>query len=205
MQDQKPHRNIPQGAIIAVSALMLAVGAGTAFWAINTRQDPSPSPAPTAQASPDPGEQPVTPVQETVQVYWIRDTGSSFQLTPKPVAVQSGVQDESDRLATAFNHLLSEPDSPADTSAIPPGTQLRGVEVRNDGVYVNLSQEFTQGGGSASMSGRVWQVVYTATATAPNRPVWILVEGQPIEYLGGEGLTLDQPLTRASVERDFPI
>lgn len=205
MQEQKPNRSISQGAIVAISSLVLAAGVGTAWWTMNSRQAITPSATPSAQVSTDPGRNPTTPVEETVQVYWIRDTGNSFQLTPRPVALKSETKDPSDRLEVALNSLLSGSDNPAIISAIPPETKLRGVEVKNDGVYVNLSQEFTQGGGSASMSGRVWQVVYTATTLSPNTPVWILVEGKPIEYLGGEGLSLNQPLTRQSVEQDFPI
>jgi len=37
------------------------------------------------------------------------------------------------------------------------------VTIQNDGIHVDLSQEFTTGG-SASMSSRVAQVLYTATS-----------------------------------------
>jgi spore germination protein GerM len=70
---------------------------------------------------------------------------------------------------------------------------------------VDLSQEFTAGGGSASMTGRVAQILYTATSINPNTNVWIDVEGKRLEVLGGEGLVLDQPLTRQNFEKNFDL
>jgi len=77
------------------------------------------------------------------------------------------------------------------------------VTIQNDGIHVDLSQEFTTGGGSASMSSRVAQVLYTATSLQPNAKVWIDIEGKPLEVLGGEGLLLEQPLTRESFEKNL--
>jgi len=51
------------------------------------------------------------------------------------------------------------------------------------------------------MSSRVAQVLYTATSLQPNAKVWIDIEGKPLEVLGGEGLLLEQPLTRESFEK----
>jgi spore germination protein GerM len=72
-----------------------------------------------------------------------------------------------------------------------------------EGVKVDLSQEFTAGGGSSSMIARLGQIIYTASSVDPNQPVWLLVEGTPLTVLGGEGLMVEQPLTRAQYEADF--
>ncbi len=101
--------------------------------------------------------------------------------------------------------LLAGPSSKAETTTIPSGTKLQRIESRNDGIHVDLSSEFTKGGGSTSMTARVAQVLYTATTLNPDADVWLSVNGKPLEVLGGEGLMLDQPITRKSFERDFSL
>ena len=79
------------------------------------------------------------------------------------------------------------------------------MRVQPDGVYVDLSAEFEQGGGSAVMMGRLGQVVYTATSLEPSSAIWISVAGEPLEVLGGEGLIVDQPMTRELFDQNFPL
>jgi spore germination protein GerM len=129
----------------------------------------------------------------------LRERGPDVSLEAAPVPVKSSDKPEA-AIATALTTLLT---APADKSAttIPPGTQLRGITVKPEGIYVNLSKEFTAGGGSLSMYGRVGQVLYTATSLDPKAPVFLQVEGKPLETLGGEGLIIDQPLTRSLFEQ----
>jgi spore germination protein GerM len=111
----------------------------------------------------------------------------------------------SEILEGALKSLLTGPADPAFSTTIPKGTKLRNVSLEADGVHVDLSKEFTDGGGSASMTGRVAQVLYTASSLDPTAKVWIQVEGKPLEVLGGEGLMIDQPLTRENFEKNFDL
>jgi spore germination protein GerM len=80
-----------------------------------------------------------------------------------------------------------------------------GLKAENNDIHVNLSANFTTGGGSTSMMGRVGQVVYTATSLNPKAKVYIEVNGKLLEVLGGEGVELQQPLTRESFQKNYPL
>ncbi|MFQ3614190.1 MAG: GerMN domain-containing protein, partial [Cyanobacteriota bacterium] len=79
------------------------------------------------------------------------------------------------------------------------------VRIEGNDIFLNFSPEFTQGGGSTLMMGRITQVLYTATSQNPGARLWISVEGRALEVLGGEGLIIDQPLTRASFVPSFQL
>ena len=53
------------------------------------------------------------------------------------------------------------------------------------------------------MTGRLGQIVYTATTLNPNSKVWLSVAGKPLTVLGGEGLEIPQPITRSIFDREF--
>jgi spore germination protein GerM len=203
MKEQQNNR-ISSGAIAAISAVVVAVGAGVAFYSWSQ----SDNPAPPNQAISKPTLQP-TPTnsplaqEQTAQVYWLQDTGTKLELVPQPITVPSGEPNQA--LTVAFKTLLAGPTEGTGSSTIPQETQLLGVRVEDDGVHVNLSEGFTTGGGSSAMIGRVGQVVYTATTLDENAKVFIEVNGQPLEVLGGEGLELEQPLTRQSFNENFPL
>jgi spore germination protein GerM len=140
---------------------------------------------------------------QTVQVYWVKDAGDKFEGIPTKVALKEADKPDA-TLQAAFNSLLAGPTKDAKVSSeIPKGTKLRSLSVKNEGVYIDLSAEFTSGGGSSSMTGRLGQVIYTATSLKPDSKVWISVEGKPLELLGGEGLEVAQPSTRQTFDKNF--
>jgi spore germination protein GerM len=141
------------------------------------------------------------------QVYWLRSDRDRITLVAKSLPSDtdnSGLPQQV--LTIAIQKLLAAKPSDNLSSTIPNGTKLLGLQIRSDGVHVNLSPEFRSGGGSTSMIYRVAQVIYTASSLDPNQKVFISVGGQSIDDnhpLGGEGLTLRQPTTRAQFTTDF--
>ncbi len=139
------------------------------------------------------------------QTYWVKDEGNKIALVPAPVAGAASTQPPGDKAEAALKTLLSGPNSTGVTTTIPKETKLRSVTVKPDGIHVDLSKDFAEGGGSSSMKARVGQVLYTVTSEDPNAKVWFSVEGKPVQSLGGEGLDLAGPITRKNFERDFPL
>ncbi|MGH2413878.1 MAG: GerMN domain-containing protein [Brasilonema sp.] len=212
MKEQQGSNRISPGIIAAISAAVIAVAGSVAFFASksdkNISNNPPNNPTAPIQA---PGEaQPPKStnqlgIQQNAEVFWLQDTGSGFKLVPQTVQVKALGNSPNQVLEGAFQQLLAGPTENTESTTIPKGTKLLGVKAANDGIHVNLSEEFTSGGGSSSMMGRVGQVVYTATALDKNAKVYIEVNGKPLEVLGGEGLEVEQPLTRESFKKDYSL
>ncbi|MBG1240846.1 GerMN domain-containing protein [Nostoc sp. NZL] len=203
MKDQQGSNRISSGVIAAVSAAVVAVGGGVAWFTSQSSNTPTPS---------NPSGRIVQPAQpstrqpsneQTPNVYWLRPKDKSVVLVPQRLKVASIRPNQP--LESAFQSLLAGPTEGTDSTTIPKGTKLLGLKTENDEVHVNLSEDFTSGGGSTSMMGRVGQVVYTATTLNPKAKVYIDVNGKPLDVLGGEGVELQQPLTRESFQKNYPL
>ena len=89
-------------------------------------------------------------------------------------------------------------------SAVPSGTKLLGLTVRDGLATVDLSRRFQSGGGSASMNERLAQLVYTLTGVRGVHGVELRLQGRPVSVFSGEGLILHQPLTRSAFTEFLP-
>ena len=112
-------------------------------------------------------------------------------------------------LATAAVRALLMGPTPAErsaglSSAIPPGTTLRGVTISGGTATVDLTGAFSSGGGSLSMTARLAQVTYTLTQFPTVSGVVFRLDGSPVTVFGGEGIVLDHPATRSSFEGVTP-
>jgi Sporulation and spore germination/Immunoglobulin-like domain of bacterial spore germination len=90
------------------------------------------------------------------------------------------------------------------SSAIPDGTDLLGITIKNGIATVDLSTEFDSGGGSTSMQFRLAQVVYTLTQFSTVKSVVFQVEGETVTVFGGEGIVLDGPQARVDYYDQLP-
>ncbi|HUI72617.1 MAG TPA: GerMN domain-containing protein [Spirochaetia bacterium] len=82
---------------------------------------------------------------------------------------------------------------------IPSGTTLRGVTVRGDTAYVDFSESFRFNSlGIDGMKAQLRQVVYAATEFPTVKKVQFLIEGKRVDYLGTEGVSIKDPLSRSS-------
>ncbi|MBU7582188.1 MAG: GerMN domain-containing protein [Nostoc sp. TH1S01] len=202
----KTQRNYPvyREAIAGFALVTLAVGGGTAWWTWQINH-------PTTQVNNSSVIISSKSASEVVQIqpqtYWLKFDDNQIHLVPQLVEVKVGLTSE-EALKLAFTHLLKTPKTAELNTTIPAGTKLLDVRVNQTGIYVNLSPEFSQGGGSNSMTYRLAQVIYTATSIDPTAKVYVFVAGKPIDTdhpLGGEGLILRQPITRRQFLQDFSI
>jgi spore germination protein GerM len=150
-------------------------------------------------------ELPGSQAQVTIapQSYWLQTTGNRIELVAVAMPRPLGKSDVS-ALRDAIDYLLVTPYYGNLASTIPSGTRLLGLQMKPDGIHLDLSREFASGGGSTSMIYRVAQVIYTATSLDSKAKVYLSVEGKLLNQdhpLGGEGLILSQPLTRQQVRK----
>jgi spore germination protein GerM len=142
------------------------------------------------------------PPQETmkVRVYYSRDEKMSAhaRVLPKTDAVG----------AAAMKALLEGPTSEEKeagvVSNIPEGTTFLGLTIDDGIATVDLSKEYESGGGSLSMAMRLAEVVFTLTQFSTVQGVNFMLDGEPVEVFGGEGIILDHPVDRTDYEELSP-
>lgn len=212
---QEPSQK-PWGLILGTVVVASLMGGGLAWMMsqpanqtpiVSDTETPQPTPTertptPTLTPSPD-ATSPATPQDDQAAVYWLKGNSPQTELVAKAITPSSTQPTEAQSLESAFNQLLAGSGDQTLATSIPQGTKLLNLALKADGVHVDLSSEFTAGGGSESMKSRLGQVLYTATSTQPNASVWISVNGKSLELLGGEGLVVDQPLTRNVFEKEY--
>jgi hypothetical protein len=186
-------------AIVLVAALLAACGGSSGGAspepAATVTVTASPSDTPSGPASPSPA---ASPVQTTVR--------RSFLRAEKLGVAERRVEHTSMPATASMKALLGGPAAAEQAAglatAIPAGTRLLGLSIADGTARVDLSGEFASGGGTLSMTARVAQVVYTLTRFPTVRGVELLLDGEHVETLGGEGIVLDGVQRRADW-RDF--
>ena len=194
-------RNKPAVKLSLLFTTVVALSIGVGSNPIFLQHEKSSVPVTTSTTIPNDSAQQIQP-----QVYWLKSNQNKLTLVAKSLPSDSSASTPQQILTIAVQNLLSAKPSGDLSSTIPKGTKLLSLQVRADGVHVDLSPEFRSGGGSTSMIYRVAQVIYTSTSLDPNQKVFISVGGQPIDNnhpLGGEGLILQQPTTRDRFAADF--
>lgn len=188
------------GFIGGIIVAILVTGSAVTWWSISTLKTSN-------NSTKIPTESSITKEDiktELGQVYWLNDKGDRFELSASPVIVKKS-SDNEEILKTALESLLAGSKKPQQITTIPQGTELLNLTLNKEGVKIDLSQEFITGGGSASMTGRLAQILYTSTSLDPNTKVWLTIDGQLLEVLGGEGVEIKQPMTRQWFNENFEL
>jgi hypothetical protein len=168
--------------------------------------DPSQAPSSDPVATPGPTPVPTQTPAETmvIRAYFVLDGDVGVEgLVPtlREVPETTGV-------ARAAMETLLEGEIVDDydrlSSAIPAGTRLLGLSIRDGIATVDLSGEFESGGGSASAFYRLGQVVYTLTQFPTVQAVLFQVDGRTVTTFGSEGIVLEGPQARDDFEDLLP-
>ena len=107
------------------------------------------------------------------------------------------------KLKFAINALVSGPTayekSKGVYSEVPAGTRIIAINEAPDKVIINLNSAFENGGGTDSLYKRLNQLIKTAKRNT-NKPVYLYIEGNKAEVIGGEGIMITQPLNENSLD-----
>ncbi len=133
-------------------------------------------------------------------VYFVRDGGTTFTLESVFRQTRSGASDVEATSRRALAALVDGPTSEERArglvSEVPRDVTVHDVRLRGRLLEVDMGGAFASGGGSASMFGRLYQVMYTLTHPNDVDEVALFLDGQPLRVLGGEGLMVDHPWSR---------
>ena len=107
------------------------------------------------------------------------------------------------KIKFAINALVSGPTayekSKGVYSEIPTGTRVISITETTDKVVINLNSAFENGGGTDSLYKRLYQLIKTAKKNT-NKPVYLYIDGQKADVIGGEGIMITQPLNENSLD-----
>ncbi|MDN3029202.1 GerMN domain-containing protein [Streptomyces sp. S.PB5] len=152
-------------------------------------------PATTAPPAPTGGSDGSAAPKVRTAVYFLH--GEKISAAPRTVTAPATA-------TAAVRALLAGPSRAesrhARTTAVPAGTELRSVVIRDRVATVDLSGRYDDGGGSLSMRARLAQVVFTVTRFPTVDKVAFEIEGEPVKHFGGEGVVLNAPVGRADFE-----
>lgn len=82
---------------------------------------------------------------------------------------------------------------------IPSGSEVININEQPDKIIVNLNSAFVTGGGTDSLYKRLYQLIKTVKLNS-STPVYLYIDGQRADVVGGEGIMLTQPLSNSSLE-----
>lgn len=160
--------------------------------------DPEPVERPSAPTQRDPSPDPSRPNKMMAGLYYIKvtDDGRTF-----PQRVVRPVYYDTSPLTETVRTLISGPNGgeldDGLLNLIPEGTQLISAHVDSGTAFLNFNQSFRFNPlGAEGTVAQLLQVIYSSTEFPTVERVQFLVEGERLDYLGGDGIYVGEPLGR---------
>ncbi len=139
--------------------------------------------------------------KESVSIYFLALDSNDNGIYKK---VQREVPIGENRLEYALNELLKGPNliekSTGAYSEIPKTTKILGVKQSKNKIIIDLSSDFELGGGTDSIYSRMMQLIKTSLANTDNKKIYLYLDGKQVNFIGGEGIMITQPLNEKSLE-----
>lgn len=161
------------------------------------------TPVPETQIPPEEKEPVEKPVEKVyVNVFFLGQNANKEEVY-KAVNREYDKDVDGTKIKFAIQSLIAGP-KPDETakgvySEIPEGTRLISINESSDKVIINLSGDFENGGGTDSLYKRIYQIIKTAKRNT-TKPVYLYIEGNKADVIGGEGIMITQPLSDNSLD-----
>ncbi len=82
---------------------------------------------------------------------------------------------------------------------IPNSAQIINIKESADRIIVNMNSAYVNTGGADSLYKRLYQLIKTAKLNT-DLPVYLYIDGQRADVVGGEGIMISQPLSNSSLD-----
>ncbi len=139
--------------------------------------------------------------KNTVSIYFLALDSNDNGIYKK---VQREIPIGQNRLEYAINELLKGPNivekSTGAYSEIPKTTKLLKIKQNGNKIIIDFSSDFQYGGGTDSVYSRMMQLIKTALANTENKNIYLYLDGKQVNFIGGEGIMITQPLNEKSLE-----
>lgn len=149
-----------------------------------------------------PSDKPELKTKEYVNIYFIGKNEHNEEVY-KAVKRQYSEDVDGSKLKFSVYALINGP-KPEEKqkgvySEIPNSAQVINISEQHDRVIVNLNSSFVNGGGADSLYKRLYQLIKTVKLNS-DLPVYLYIDGQKADVVGGEGIIINQPLSNSSLE-----
>lgn len=147
-------------------------------------------------------EQPEVKAKEYVNIYFIGKNEHNEEVYKAVKRVYNKDVDGS-KLKFAVTSLILGPKLDEKQrgvyTEVPSGAEIINITEQQNKVIVNLNSAFVNGGGTDSLYKRLYQLIKTVNLNS-KVPVYLYIDGQQADVVGGEGIMLSQPLSNSSLD-----
>lgn len=143
----------------------------------------------------------VTSDDDTIYIYLAKQVGDVVKVVEMATDLDNGDAP----LRSALTALLDYRD-PDILNLVPYNAEINDIWIENSIAYIDFNQSFSYNSyGLVGYQLQIYQIVFTATQFDSIDAVYFYSEGSPLEYLGGEGYLLHNPIYPLSALPEFAL